>query len=39
VPVRTTQQQLDDVDAAIEAIETGNQSVTILNRSFTKGQP
>lgn len=33
---RTTQQQLDAVDAALEKIESENQSVTILGRTFTR---
>lgn len=34
--VRTDQQQLDDVDAAIEAIELRGQSYTIGDRTFTR---
>lgn len=35
---RTTQQQLDAVDAAIAAIEGGAQSFTVLGRLYQRGQ-
>lgn len=34
---RTTQQQLDAVDAAITAIEGGAQSFTVLGRLYQRG--
>lgn len=34
--MRTTGEQLDAVDLAIERIESENQSVSILGRSFTR---
>lgn len=34
---RTTQQQLDDLDAAITAIEGGAQSFTVLGRLYQRG--
>ena len=35
---RTTQQQLDAVDSAITAIESGAQSFTVLGRLYQRGQ-
>lgn len=35
---RTTQQQLDAVDAAIAAIEGGAQSISVLGRLYQRGQ-
>lgn len=34
---RTTQQQLDAVDAAIAAIEGGAQSISVLGRLYQRG--
>lgn len=35
--VKTYSEQLESVQTAIAAIEAGNQSISILGRTFTKG--